>query len=67
MQRNYYFIKETQANAIIKNQRNCGSCWSFAMTTALSYRFHKLGKEVYLFPEYALSCFKGNCEGLEYF
>lgn len=63
--RNYNFIKETQANVIIKNQRNCGSCWSFAITTALSYRFHKLGKEVNLSPQYALSCFKGDCEGLD--
>jgi hypothetical protein len=65
--RNYNFIKETQANAIIKDQRNCGSCWSFAITTALSYRFHKLGKEVNLSPQYALSCFKGDCDGLETF
>ena len=65
--RNYNFIKETQANAIIKDQRNCGSCWSFAITTALSYWFHKLGKEVNLSPQYALSCFKGDCIGLENF
>ena len=40
---------------IIKNQGYCGSCWSFASSTALSYRFHKKGINVDLSPQYPLS------------
>ena len=48
---------------IIKDQANCDSCWSFAATTALSYRFHLKGIKVNLSPQYALSCVKKVCEG----
>ena len=53
---NYNFIEETNATVHIKNQASCECCWSFGSTTALSYRFHKLGIDVDLSPQYPLSC-----------
>ena len=47
---------------IIKNQGYCGSCWSFASSTALSYRFHKKGINVDLSPQYPLSCYIRDCD-----
>lgn len=61
--KNYNFIEENKSKVIIKDQGNCGSCWSFAATTALSYRFHKQGKEVNLSPQYALFFSIKNCNG----
>lgn len=57
----YNFIEEEKPNVHIKSQGSCGSCWAFASTTALSYRFHKLGIEVDLSPQYLLSCYIKNC------
>ena len=58
---NYNFIKETNATVHIKDQDNCGACWAFSSTTALAYRYHKLGIEVNLSPQYLLSCFLSDC------
>ena len=38
---NYSFFEDTKAQINVKDQASCGSCWSFASTTALSYRFLK--------------------------
>ena len=58
---NYNFTKEENITVIIKHQENCGSCWSFASTTALSYRFSKKNITVNLSPQEPLSCFHPNC------
>ena len=59
----YNFIEDTKATVHIKNQKNCGSCWAFAATTALSYRFFKQGIDVNLSPQYLLSCSLRQCDG----
>ena len=59
---NYNFIEDTKAPVHIKNQGSCGSCWAFASTTALSYRFFKQGINVNLSPQYLLSCYLKNCD-----
>ena len=63
---NYNFIEETNATAKVKNQGKCGCCWSHAATTALSYRYHKIGTEVDLSPQDALSCYLKDCDSGNY-
>ena len=57
----YNFIEEENITAVIKNQDQCGSCWSFASTTALSYRFKKKNITVDLSPQEPISCFHPTC------
>lgn len=57
----YNFIEEENITAVIKNQEACGSCWSFASTTALSYRFKKKNITVDLSPQEPISCFHPTC------
>ena len=59
---NYNFIVEEKPNVNIKDQKNCGSCWAFASTTALAYRYHKIGIDVDLSPQYLISCYIRDCE-----
>ena len=59
---NYNFFKETNCTPNIKNQDYCGSCWAFASTSALAYRYHKLGIDVNLSPQYLLSCYFSDCQ-----
>ena len=59
----YNFFKDEKISPKVKSQGACGSCWAFASTTALSYRYQKLGINVDLSPQYLISCFKKNCEG----
>ena len=59
---NYSFFEDTNAEINVKNQAACGSCWSFASTSALSYRFFKKGINVDLSPQEPLSCLIKNCE-----
>ena len=52
----------------IKDQAQCGSCWSFAGSTTLAYRFCQASKgkvNVVLSPQDSISCDKGNngCNG----
>jgi len=58
---NYDFFKETNYIPIIKDQDSCSSCWAFSSTTALAYRYHKLGIDVNLSPQYLLSCYLTDC------
>ena len=58
---NYNFIEETNATVHIKDQAYCGACWAFSSTTALSYRYHKIGIEVNLSPQYLISCYLKDC------
>lgn len=59
---NYNFTKEENITVIIKDQESCGSGWSFASTTALSYRFNKKNITVNLSPQEPLSCFYPICD-----
>ena len=59
----YNYFNDTSAEIIVKNQKKCGSCWSFSATSALAYRFFKKGIEVELSPQDAVSCYQGNCQG----
>ena len=63
---NYNFIETTSASVNIKDQGRCGCCWSHAATTALSYRYHKIGKNVDLSPQDALSCYLKDCDAGNY-
>ena len=63
---NYNFIEETNAKVHIRDQGNCGSSWSIASTTALSYRYHKIGIDIDLSPQYPLSCYIRDCENDNY-
>ena len=58
----YNFFNDTGKTPNIKNQENCGCCWAMASTTALSYRYYKLGIDVDFSPQEALSCYFKNCE-----
>ena len=57
----YNFFENSTINPIIKNQGSCGSCWAFASTTSLAYRFSKLGIKVDLSPQHELSCYIPDC------
>ena len=58
---NYNFIEDSKTDIHKKNQGSCNCSWSFALTTALSYRFHKKGISVELSPQYPLSCYIKDC------
>lgn len=58
----YNFFKDTGKTPNIKNQGNCGCCWAMASTTALSYRYYKIGIDVDFTPQEALSCYINDCE-----
>ena len=49
-------------NIIVKDQGMCSSCWAFASSTCLSYRFQKKGINVDLSPMDPLSCLNKKCE-----
>ena len=63
---NYSYLEDTNLTAIIKDQAYCGCCWSHAATTALGYRYHKVGIEVNLSPQDALSCYLRDCDAGNY-
>ena len=58
----YNFLEETNATIHVKDQQNCGCCWSHAATSALAYRYHLKGIEVNLSPQDGLSCYIKDCE-----
>jgi hypothetical protein len=60
--KNYNFFKDNDITPNVKNQEQCGGCWSFAATSALAYRFEKkYGIKLDLSPQDGLSCYIGNC------
>ena len=63
----YNFFEKTGAKKYIKNQGNCGSCWSHATTSVLGYRFYRQMKiDVNLSPQNGLSCYTKSCEDGNY-
>ena len=58
----YNFFESTNVTKIIKDQGKCGCCWTIASTTALSYRFNKLGYNLDLSPQEPLSCYIKDCD-----
>ena len=58
---NYSFIEEMNIDPKIKTQGTCDSSWSFASTTALSYRFLKKEKKVDLSPQEPFSSLNKQC------
>ena len=58
---NYSFFEELNIYPKIKTQSKCDSSWSFASTTALSYRFLKKGKKVDLSPQEPFSSLNKEC------
>ena len=59
---NYNYLEDTKCPTVVKDQASCGCCWSHAATTSLAYRYHKIGVEVDLSPQDALSCYLRDCE-----
>ena len=59
----YNFFEAENAQPLIKDQADCGSCWAFSSSSALAYRyFKKTGKVINLSPQYLLSCSGLTCE-----
>ena len=59
---NYNYLTDVNATADVKNQQSCGCCWSFSATSALAYRYKKLGLDISLSPQDALSCYLPDCD-----
>ena len=57
-----YNIFEHGIEKDVKNQGNCGCGWSFASTSALAYRYNKLGEKISLSPQDGVSCYSRKCE-----
>ena len=63
----YNFFDSTGAKKKVKDQKDCGSCWSFASTSVLAYRFYKQkGIDVDLSPQNGLSCYIRDCDAGNY-
>ena len=62
----YNFLEDINATIRVKNQANCGCCWAHASSSALGYRYQKLGKNIDLSPQYSLSCYIRDCEAGNY-
>ena len=62
----YNFLEDINATIRVKDQANCGCCWAHASTTALSYRYQKLGLDIDLSPQDALSCYIKDCDAGNY-
>ena len=58
-----YNIFEEGIEKDVKNQGSCGCCWSFSSTSALAYRYNKLGEKISLSPQDGVSCYYGKCDG----
>ena len=59
---NFNYFNATGAKKNVKNQKSCGSCWSFAATSSLAYRYLKYGLDLDLSPQDGLSCYIRDCD-----
>jgi cathepsin B len=63
----HYDAREKHGKCIhpVRNQANCGSCWAFGATSALSDRYCIGGKDVILSPQDLIECDKTSlcCQG----
>ena len=62
----YNYLEAESCPTVVKDQQRCGCCWSHAATTHLAYRYHKIGVEVDLSPQDALSCYLRDCDAGNY-
>lgn len=62
----YNFLEDINATIRVKDQANCGCCWAHASSSALGYRYQKLGKNIDLSPQYSLSCYIKDCDAGNY-
>ena len=62
----YNFLEDINATVRVKDQARCGCCWSHASTSALAYRYQKLGIDVDLSPQHGLSCYLKDCDAGNY-
>ena len=58
-----YSIFDNGVEKDVKNQGGCGCCWSFSSTSALAYRYNKLGQKISLSPQDGVSCYLRKCDG----
>ena len=62
----YNFLEDIKATIRVKDQANCGCCWAHSSSSALAYRYQKLGMDIDLSPQYSLSCYIRDCEAGNY-
>ena len=58
----FNYFENTGAPKNVKDQQRCGSCWSFAVTSSLAYRYYKYGLNLSLSPQDGLSCYLPDCD-----
>ena len=61
--KDYNYFKDTGKTPKIKNQGTCGCCWAISATTALSYRYYKIGIDIDFSLQELVSCYKKSCDG----
>ncbi len=58
----FNYFNQSGAEIIIKDQVNCGSCWSFSATSVLAYRYKKYYINISLSPKDDISFYNPFCE-----
>ena len=59
----YNIFEHGEVEKDVKDQESCGCCWSFSATSALAYRYNKLGYNLSLSAQDGVSCYIRNCKG----
>ena len=59
----YNIFEQGEVEKDVKDQESCGCCWSFSATSALAYRYNKLGYNLSLSAQDGVSCYIRNCKG----